>query len=246
MKTEQRRALTPNEVYAWTPIETSKNISVLEHHFQDEIPWFKMNYDKNEKIELKYYAKQYTDNEKYTWELFSIWYDGKPIAICEAGGRYGESHNLNFPTDKEGYKNFLSYLLDLCDEEEEEGVYDPSQPIRQLGLFENQDIHWFYNHELNPKYKEGDIVDAQVVLEKRNGYIPYDAKYIPRKVKITKVNKFNPHWTYYGYEVERHQTGKYDHSTKEDTRQIVEISSEEQLRGNKMYLKLNVDLEQVD
>lgn len=238
--------MKPSEIYSLNPIKKTKEIWCLEKHIsEDLVQHYNIDRSKNEQIEIRYYADYCFDGRR-VWEFFSVWFNNKPFMICEEAGREGDDHTREFITNKEVFLEAVQYLNSLSDEENSLCVYNEDDEIENMGTFYGYQLSDMYNENLNPVYKVGDIVNAVVVIEKQFGCIFDDTPRVIKKVKITSVDQYNPFATYRGFEVERHVIGDFDWKTKIDTREIVSITSEEELTGNKICVTLNNQLEQVN
>jgi len=200
----------------------------------------------NEKVATK--RVHYQDLEhggKYTWELTTLWFENNPVAIIQMAGRYGESHQELFVTNKTLMDNAIDYLRKLIDEEEVETdkfMIDEEVELDKLTNFHNHSLDEFYQENLNPEYKKDDKVIASVVEEKSYGYIFDNTPIINSLVKITNVEETNPSETYRFYEVGR----KYDSVWKMgETRNIITNMDTDVEDGYRIFGILNSDLVQV-
>lgn len=192
--------MKPSELYNMPAITTSKNIHLLDGHMSN-IDFYNICAEASKRVELRFYADVDFDGRR-VWVLFSVWFDGKPVMICQEAGREGSDHRATFVTDLETYKALSAYIVTLYDNEEDDDddSFDPNDDIPDLTEFYNRNLSEFYDPKgVNPKYKVNDIVMAKVP----KNHLVYDKKFIITRVKIKRVMPFNPAETYYGIQLDR-------------------------------------------
>jgi hypothetical protein len=115
------------------PLMVTKDIYILDDH--TEVNMMDIGTDKNERIELRYYADPYIDGRR-VWRLFSVWFDGKPVMICQRAGREGRDYRNTIVTDNQAFREMNDYLWSLREDYvDEEDIWDPEQEIGGLTEF---------------------------------------------------------------------------------------------------------------
>ena len=192
--------MTANEIYNWEPIAVSKEIYGLME-FMD-LDGYLLKDDANELIETRSYIEHSFDGER-SQVLYSVWFKGKPVMICQTAGRGGRDHRENFITDSSLYKEMVAYARTLM-EIQEDDIYtiDPNESLDELRYFYGNDVLSFYDPSFTPKYKEGDIVRASVIVDHLK--MAYTNKqYIETRCKIQRVNPKSPSYTYHMVQLDR-------------------------------------------
>jgi len=217
--------MKPNEVYNWTPITTTKELSDIDD-FLGDVPSY--DSDKNEKIEIKYYVTQEIDLGRGFY-FCSVWFDEKPVMICETAGRGGRDYQNHFITDKKRYREMQDYVRTVLCDDYDSSLFDcdPDDDIDELGSFYNCEVKDFYSPEpLDTKYKVGDVVIAEVP---KNHLSYMDKKTIKTKVLIDKVRPHNPYDTYSGIQIARKWTDRNIINCEEGTGSIGAHFNESQI-----------------
>lgn len=125
--------MKPSELYEMEPIRETEDIYNLSGMV--EVNMMDIEVEENEKIVLKYYADPYIDGRR-VWQLFSVWFDGKPVMVCQKAGREGRDHTDAFVTDPKAYNEMNEYLFSLRDEYLwDDNIYSPDSDIENLISF---------------------------------------------------------------------------------------------------------------
>ena len=125
--------MKPSELYEMDPIRETKDIESLEGHV--EVNMMDIDDEKNERVSLRYYADPYIDGYRI-WQLFSVWFDDRPVMICQRAGRSGRDHGDTFVTDNQAFREMNEYLFSIREDYvDEEDIYDPDQDIENLTDF---------------------------------------------------------------------------------------------------------------
>jgi hypothetical protein len=183
------------DLYALPPIRTSKELWSYIQLF----PNFNSNdFQTNEcaEIEERFYAENSYDGER-CFILSVLAFNNKPFAILQKAGRGGSDHKEIFITCKETYLAALAKLQELIDDPIE--IIDENKDIPELTAFYNDTLEAYYDPNLKPKYKVGDIVLATVP----ENHLDYKTKYIQTRVRIDRVSPVNPTDTYHGLQLDR-------------------------------------------
>ena len=193
--------MKPNELYALEPIGISRDIFPLDEYLRD-LYLSEIEEEANERIELRYYARTNFDGRR-GWYLFSVWFDDKPVMICQGAGRELRDFNNSFVTDWDTYTEMTKYIASLIPPEEDpnhENLISPDEDHEGIDSFYGSKLNSFYDATLEPKYKVGDLMDVSV----REDHLSWDNKSkIVVRVLVHSVNKFNPSETYHGTQVDR-------------------------------------------
>jgi hypothetical protein len=132
-----------NDLYAMEPIRTSldpwhfhRTLPELEH---DRIPETD-DVSANTRVEARYLSDPYIDGYRVS-ELYTLWLDDKPFAVCQEAGRSGKDHQARFLTDAKVFGEAMAYLVSLYEYEAEESpeIIDPNTPMRALTTFYGDD-----------------------------------------------------------------------------------------------------------
>lgn len=229
-----QRYRTAQSLYDLVPKKETTEIWNLIDIFQDHCSLYNVSWGENTRVSLKIYSEYVADGAEDIWELYSVWLDQQPFMIVQ---RYGKNSAKVLITNKELFLETVSYLRSLSEEELPFPVMDPNQEADHIDAFGSFSLSELYDPQFSPSFKEGDVVDAQVAIEKKYGYIFKDTLMASHKVCIQRVDITNRHDTYQGIETERKYVGK----GKE--RRIVPASHPE--TGESIYVHLNEHLRQV-
>jgi hypothetical protein len=195
--------MTPNELYACPPIRTSSDIWGLRNFISLDLD--DVEEGANTKIELRYYAQHQFDDRR-GWNLFSVWYQDKPIMICQAAGRELDDYTNDFVTDPKGYEEMFHYIASLIDPyASPEAKYGPDVDREDLTTFYGASLDEFYAPAgVSPKHKVNDEV---VVLVLEDHLRHWESKKIKTWVRISDVRPHNPKITYSGIQINRRWEG---------------------------------------
>lgn len=125
--------MTPNQIYALSPIKVENSLYHLDNFCHDFEIENMPNVDQN-RITMRYYASECLDWGERSWSIFAIYFDNKPIAICQTAGRGGHDHTDIFVTDSNGFVAMKQFLRSLVDPKEF-AVYDPDSDVPDLTYF---------------------------------------------------------------------------------------------------------------
>lgn len=125
--------------------------------------------------------------------------------VVQNSGRWGDEYTT-FLTDTTLFAEVEEYiksklppvntLPDSC---------DPDADLTQLNEINGYPISDYYEHDLNPKYKVGDIVWAWT--KENNSVSNYDESnkgYVLTRIKIDKLSPNHPYETYGGSQIDRY------------------------------------------
>jgi hypothetical protein len=76
---------------------------------------------------------------------------------------------------------------------------DPDTDSIDLDCFLGVELSKYYNKDLVSKHKKGDVILVNVL----ENHHRRDGKKIKTRVRIDRVNKFNPFHTYFGMQIDR-------------------------------------------
>jgi hypothetical protein len=116
--------MTPNELYAKTPIRTEKvGLESLGNYLEPYLPrdlWC-ICHDAPMDVEVRYHANEAIEWE-YGWAVFSVWFEGKPFMVVEEIGddRHG------YVTDREQFDSMIKQARSLIPPEE---ACDPDEDL---------------------------------------------------------------------------------------------------------------------
>lgn len=193
--------MKPKTLYNSPSIHESKTIDVLSKYISDYVDMDNIQTSFNEKIVIKYYILYVYDNGDRTYELFSVWFENKPIMVCHEVGD-GEEYYNNYITDKDSFDRMITYIksLPLYDEKAEVqlSIYAEDDDIIALDEYSGFSLSDFYVAEtVYPQYKEGDIIECTVKENHvRDKYAFDKTKYINTRCRVEKVFPHNPSETY--------------------------------------------------
>jgi len=131
--------LCANDIYKMTGKVSTEFWEYLHGHFFEGVDFYTVDEDKNTRIETRTVHDPYIDGER-CMTMASIWLDGKPFGISQAGGRGGRDFEARYITDPALYGEAVAYLLTLytIEEDEDDGpgdVVDPDARIRGYNYF---------------------------------------------------------------------------------------------------------------
>lgn len=127
--------MKPVDLYSLKPIKVDNDIDQLDSHMA-EVDFFVIDAEEDKRIELRYYADEYMDGIR-GWALFSVWFDGSPVMVCQEAGRDNEDHTKKYITDIDKYIELTRYLFSLYNYSElvPEDIHDPEKDIKDLTSF---------------------------------------------------------------------------------------------------------------
>ncbi|MED1125287.1 hypothetical protein [Bacillus atrophaeus] len=141
----RRLLMIIKELYARTPKRVERCLGHLKGYYYDHIIELTDQYnldsyygleEKNEKIEIKYYADCCFDGRR-TWTLASVWYENKPVMVIQNAGREGDDHRERFITEPKLYDKMLTYIASLLniDTSVKHDIYREDDDIKELDNF---------------------------------------------------------------------------------------------------------------
>jgi len=133
--------LTPNHVYYLLPVqEVSHSPSLLAGCYFDHLRGSRIDptevqfYSKDsDRLEIKIHKYFEFDYRPRYWRLMSVWFDGKPIMICQNAGREGDDWEERFITDKQGFIEMVTHIKTLLNTPMDDKIEDVVDPDAQLG-----------------------------------------------------------------------------------------------------------------
>lgn len=150
-----------------------------------------------ERLKLRTHHYENFDGER-GWNLASIALDDIPFMIIQKAGRGGRDHEARFITDAGVYRQAILYLIQTSAPPDSE-VINPEEDRPELTAFYGHSLNEFFNPNITPQYKVGDVVEAMVLENHCN----YSSKKIPTRVQIKEVSPTHPTKTYYGLQLDR-------------------------------------------
>ena len=154
-----------------------------------------INSSENTEVEIHYYIDESFDGERGL-ALFSVWHMGRPFMICQEAGRGNRDCMDRYITDAKVFSEFLVYVASLLPQEAPEAL-NPDMDIPALDEYHGCKTSDFYDPNLKPKFKVGDIVQARVLEDHLRDACAFEkAKWITTRCKVVRVNPFNPAHTY--------------------------------------------------
>lgn len=195
--------MKPSELYSLCPTNRSNDIYLLSKHIP-EVDFHRIDKYASLDLECRFYADHCFDGERI-WRLFSVWFKNNPFMICQEAGRDGKDYTDSFVTNNSIYRDVVCYLMTLyssINSEVESTDLDKDIPL--LTKFYNNDLSRFYDPNLKPKYKVGDLL---LVSISRNHLRDKSIK-ITARVKIEVVHQYNPLHTYHGIQIDRRWDGR--------------------------------------
>jgi hypothetical protein len=156
--------MTANEVYQRTPESVSFSLNELRisdgaqgspmPELFSSFHWFPEPYDDdynpetaNKRVEIRI-LKDFNFVGRRGWKLFTIWFDGQPVMICQAAGRELDDHQARYITDKSRFIEMMNYvksLLPFDDTQLDDDVIESDVDMPELSNF--------YNCTLDGKFK---------------------------------------------------------------------------------------------
>lgn len=147
--------MTPNDLYAMTPQEVEKGLSMLTGCYYNHLDGSGLDSFKLGCIEadstrvhiriLKYFCF----DGRRIWSLATVWFDGKPIMVIQNAGREGDDHAKRYITDLPGFNEMCAYLNSLLPPERQDGHPDVVAPDLEMG----DELIEFYNCRLDGKFE---------------------------------------------------------------------------------------------
>jgi hypothetical protein len=193
--------MTANKIYKLPPVDTSRDPYRLRKHVH-EVDFDNLKKGDMERVEVRYYAAHDYDGRR-VWVMFSVWLDGKPFMICQEAGREGDDYKDRLITDAALYAEAVLYLHSLYEYPEDDptarDVIDPDEDVPGLEAFYDNSLWDFYDPDLKPKYKAGDVLMVRVPVD----HLRDRKNKVVTRVKVGRVNPMNPRETYWGMQKDR-------------------------------------------
>jgi len=190
--------MTLNEIYALTPASVSNELHRVRKFIpESEWGYAELSQDEFPFLQIKYYADHCFDGRR-VWELYSIWFNDKPIMLCQEAGREGDDHDESFITDPQAYRDLVNEIRKFAVTPTEDKC-DPNVDLPEYTEFYRNNLSEFYDPNLKPKYKVGDVVMAMVPINHLRS--PYEKH--PQRVRIERIKPFQPNQTYHGTQLDR-------------------------------------------
>lgn len=124
----------PKRSCSWVYAQAASNTYVDEPWWLDggAIPEIDVNRiaPSDGRIEVRLHFYEYVDHN-YANNLFSLWFDGKPVMVFHRVGDGGEVES-RFITDFPRYKELVAYLRSLLPDESFQDVVDPDAELRAI------------------------------------------------------------------------------------------------------------------
>lgn len=184
--------MKPKDFYKLPPTNICHNITGLKG-FLPEIDFSRIDNEVIDGLDIKYLVDQSTGNRDL-WQLFGVFFKNKPFMIARAAKNY----TSRFITDKKVYNLFISNIIHLYRKISDDYV-DASKDIVDLTIFEGHDLSEFYDGNLIPKYKNGDVLEVVVLANP----VLYKDKTVKTRVQVKSVNQYNKKETYVGIQLDR-------------------------------------------
>ncbi len=96
------------------------------------------------RIEIRQLAYDCPDGRR-TWELDTIWFDGKPVMVVNSSGRDGDEYSERFITDGEVYAAMVRFLQEHVEGDTVTGFVKADAIIPAMTEFYGRTIHDFYD-----------------------------------------------------------------------------------------------------
>lgn len=146
--------MKPSELYARTPEDTWKDLTVLMGCYYKHLPeleevWSRLDLSKNEKVELRVYRHVDYDVRRF-WLLAGVYFDGHPVMVIQNAGREGDDYHGRFITDGGRYFSMLKYLSTLCRFQEGDQqtieLVSPDDDVKDLETFYGDSLNYSKDH----------------------------------------------------------------------------------------------------
>lgn len=197
---KNKTTLSLKEIYQLEPKTVTNELYPLEKHLGGvEV----CGLPDQARVELRYYANVCFDGRR-TWELFSVWFDGKPVMLCQNAGREGDDHAVHFITDSAAYKAMVIYIRSLVEPEEPcQNVFDEDCCFAAFTEFYGHSLSEMYDPTFVPELKPGDTLMVEVNEASPRGYWLSGDKTIMTEVEVLDVDADSPYAPYRVKETQR-------------------------------------------
>jgi len=149
----ERKAYCAQPVYSATDLYNMKPSRVFYdlYHFVGthlpEIDGYALDHDSAEqtkRIELRQIAYDCPDGRR-TWELDTVWFDGKPVMVVNSSGRDGDEYSERFISDGDTFSRMVQFLREFVEAETVTGYVKADAIIPAMTEFYGRTIHDFYD-----------------------------------------------------------------------------------------------------
>jgi hypothetical protein len=189
--------MKPSDLYKLKPVNVDNSIyGMTDIKELEELSYYGNDIDSVEGLERRIHGQHDFDGERY-WELSSLWYLDRPFMALQKAGRGGRDHVETFLTDVKVFNELKVKLVELSNKKD--NAYDVDQDVEDLDCFYSCALSDFYNPDLKPHYKVGDIVIAQVP----ENHLNYSNEMVTTRVEIQRVSPNDPTCTYHGLQIDR-------------------------------------------
>jgi len=148
-----RKAYCAQPVYSAADLYNMKPSRVfydLFHFVGTHLPELN-NYDLNhelaeatKRIEIRQLAYDCPDGRR-TWELDTIWFDGKPVMVVNSSGRDGDEYSERFITDGDTFAAMVRFLQEFIEDATVTGFVKANAIIPAMTEFYGRTLHDFYD-----------------------------------------------------------------------------------------------------
>lgn len=108
--------MTPRKLLERKPVQVSHEISYLSNGWYDFVPeayaLSDIEVDESDCIEIRVFGEFYFDDRR-SWTLAAVYFDGKPVMITQSAGREGKDHTHKFVLDQSVYMDLVHHLNSL-------------------------------------------------------------------------------------------------------------------------------------
>lgn len=198
--------MTIKDIYALKPTKITHTLYEVNRHFPN-VDFYNIEEETSTRLEIRYYADECFDGER-GWSMFSLYFDGKPFMLCQEAGRGNQDFTNQHISDRATYDEFVAYLHSLYapDPKQDEDIVGLDEDLPCLTEFYNHQLSDFYDANLKPKYKIGDVVMAYAP----KNHLSYSNEKVLTRIKIERLEQFNPTRTYWGIQLDRRWDSRCD------------------------------------
>jgi len=141
------RVFSPSELYALKPVSVHYDVDSLVRAHIPEIDAFSLDSDAiGESKRIEYRELVFNTQDSYrTWQLGSVWLDGKPVMVVNNSGRGGDEYSERWITDAALYSEMVVYLWAFVKETDVTGFVKADTKIPAMTEFYGNTIHDFYD-----------------------------------------------------------------------------------------------------
>jgi hypothetical protein len=141
------RVFSPAELYAFKPVRVEYDVNTIVRIHVPEIDTYGLDHEAVEATKrIEYRELAYHSPDSYrTWELGSIWLDGKPIMVVNNSGRGGDEYSERWITDAALYSEMIVFLRQFIAHSEVTGFVKADTKIPAMTEFYGNTIHDYYD-----------------------------------------------------------------------------------------------------